>query len=285
MENGYIRLSRRFFSNIMWNEARTFSGCEAWLDLIQSARFDATPRKVSIGGREVSYSRGQYPASIRFLSKRWKWSEKKVRSFLKHLKKEGMIAVECTQGVNIITLCNYDEYNPLGTTKGTLNDLEYRHLHEEGAQQRAQPVKMGHSEGTNLNKENNNISLTNACARGMFTPDELVTKLSESSDWLRMQPLNIFRQTGIEVSEDSVLALIGDYVCKLKAEGVGYKSLDDARSHFANWAVKFLKSQDNGNNRANYTSKQEANDYAFGLLMQHKRELEEGVPGAVERPF
>ena len=115
---------------------------------------------------------------------------------------------------------------------------------------------------------------------GYFTPDELGARLSENSDWLRMQPLNIFRQTGIEVSEDSVLALIGDYVCKLKAEGVACKPLDDARSHFANWAVKFLKSQDNGNNRANYTSKQEANDYAFGLLMQHKRELEEGVHAA-----
>ena len=139
-------------------------------------------------------------------------------------------------------------------------------------------------------KVNKEISLERdkerqAIAEGMFTPDELGVRLSESSDWLRMQPLNIFRQTGIEVSEDSVLALIGDYVCKLKAEGVGYKSLEDARSHFANWAVKFLKSQDNGNNRANYTSKQEANDYAFGLLMQHKRELEKGVPGAVERPF
>lgn len=124
-----------------------------------------------------------------------------------------------------------------------------------------------------------------AIAEGMFTPDELGEMLSESSDWLRMQPINIRRQTGMEVSESNVLSLIGDYVCKLKAEGVACKPLDDARSHFANWAVKFLKSQDNGNNRANYTSKQEANDYAFGLLMQHKRELEEGVPGAVERPF
>ena len=39
---GYIKLSRKFFSNDMWNEARTFSSCEAWLDLIQSARFEAT---------------------------------------------------------------------------------------------------------------------------------------------------------------------------------------------------------------------------------------------------
>ena len=116
MDEGFLRLSRRFFSNEMWNEARTFSSCEAWLDLIQSARFEATPRKESIGGREISYSRGQYPASIRFLSQRWKWSEKKVRSFLVHLRKKGMITVECNQGMNLITLCKYEEYNPMGTS-------------------------------------------------------------------------------------------------------------------------------------------------------------------------
>ena len=139
-------------------------------------------------------------------------------------------------------------------------------------------------------KVNKEISLERdkerqAIAEGMFTPDELGVRLSESSDWLRMQPINIRRQTGMEVSESDVLSLIGDYVCKLKAEGVGYKSLEDARSHFANWVIKFLKTQGNGNDRANYTSKQEANEYAIGLLVRHGRELDEGMAGEVERPF
>ena len=139
-------------------------------------------------------------------------------------------------------------------------------------------------------KVNKEISLERdkerqAIAEGMFTPDELGVRLSESSDWLRMQPINIRRQTGMEVSESDVLSLIGDYVCKLKAEGVGYKSLEDARSHFANWVIKFLKTQGNGNDRANYTSKQEANEYALGLLVRHGRELDEGMAGEVERPF
>ena len=108
---GYIKLSRKFFSNDMWNEARTFSSCEAWLDLIQSARFEATPRMESIGGREVSYTRGQYPASIRFLSKRWKWSERKVRTFLAFLRRENMITLSKEQGMNVITLVKYNEYN------------------------------------------------------------------------------------------------------------------------------------------------------------------------------
>ena len=108
---GYIKLSRKFFSNDMWNEARTFSSCEAWLDLIQSARFEATPRMESIGGREVSYTRGQYPASIRFLSKRWKWSERKVRTFLAFLRRENMITLSKEQGMNVTTLVKYNEYN------------------------------------------------------------------------------------------------------------------------------------------------------------------------------
>ena len=121
---GYIKLSRKFFSNDMWNEARTFSSCEAWLDLIQSARFEATPRMESIGGREVSYTRGQYPASIRFLSKRWHWTERRVRTFLAYLKRENMITLSQDQGMNIITLVKYNEYNgdPTDTPSDTATD-------------------------------------------------------------------------------------------------------------------------------------------------------------------
>lgn len=121
---GYIKLSRKFFSNDMWNEARTFSSCEAWLDLIQSARFEATPRMESIGGREVSYTRGQYPASIRFLSKRWHWSERRVRTFLAFLKRENMITLSKEQGMNIITLVKYNDYNgnPTDTASDTSDD-------------------------------------------------------------------------------------------------------------------------------------------------------------------
>lgn len=122
--DGYIKLSRKFFSNDMWNEARTFSSCEAWLDLIQSARFEATPRMESIGGREVSYTRGQYPASIRFLSKRWHWTERRVRTFLSFLKRENMITLSQDQGMNIITLVKYNDYNgnPIDTAIDTGSD-------------------------------------------------------------------------------------------------------------------------------------------------------------------
>ena len=54
-----------------------------------------------------------------------------------------------------------------------------------------------------------------------------------------------------------------------------------------NWAGLFeLKSGNNNeNSRRNYTSKQEANDYALALLVRHGRELDEGMADQVERPF
>lgn len=180
MDEGFLRLSRKFFSNEMWKVARKFSECEAWLDLIQSARFEATDKAYSelIGGREISYTRGQYPASVSFLMKRWQWSEKKVRYFLAKLKKRGMITTCNKQGMTVITLCNYDEYNPVkgrqrDVDKGIDNNKEISGLNhalgELRAELRATAEKMaqkieelGQAKGNNKKKdeEDNNIPPT-----------------------------------------------------------------------------------------------------------------------------
>ena len=164
MDEGFLRLNRRFFSNEMWKVAREFSECEAWLDLIQSARFEATDKAYSelIGGREISYTRGQYPASISFLMKRWQWYEKKVRYFLAKLKKRGMITTCNKQGMTVITLCKYDEYNPYkdipkGIDKDIDNNKEIRELNnalgELRAELRAVVEKMGQAKGDNKKKD------------------------------------------------------------------------------------------------------------------------------------
>lgn len=173
MDKGFIKLSRSFFDNRIWQAARAFSECEAWLDLIQSARFEATPTTSRIGCYEVTWGRGQYPASIRFLAKKWGRPEKWVREFLARLKKENMITMENTQGVSVITLTNFEKYNgdtPNGTPNGTPNTLNSMDLQSFtahlAAQVTAQVVenlqKEGHTYGTN-NKNgeeyNNNSSL------------------------------------------------------------------------------------------------------------------------------
>ena len=111
MDDGYIMLSRRFFASEKWQAARAFSDCEAWIDLIQSARFEASPTTSRIGCYEVTWNRGQYPASNRKKKKKWGRSEQWVKSFLGKLKREKMITTDNSQGVNVITLTNYDKYN------------------------------------------------------------------------------------------------------------------------------------------------------------------------------
>lgn len=158
-------LSRKLFSHRIWRAARTFSECEAWIDLIQSARFEATVTIERIGGRDITYGRGQFPASISFLSDRWGWpSAKKVRNFLDMLKKEGMITTDCTQGMNIITLCKYDEYNSVenvsGKPKGKGEGIDIIQEINElklivGELRASQRAKEGQGRGNKNNKDNN----------------------------------------------------------------------------------------------------------------------------------
>lgn len=169
MEHGFLKLNRKFFSNELWKEARKFSECEAWLDLLQSARFEATGTATSelIGGREISYTRGQYPASIAFLVQRWQWSDKKVRRFLDKLRRNGMITTSHTQGMNVITICKYDEYNALPDDAGGKQEdidksQEIKDLHaalgELRAELRQTIGEMGRAGGEKKKKDKKNLS-------------------------------------------------------------------------------------------------------------------------------
>lgn len=111
MDEGYITLSRRFFASKIWQAARAFNESEAWLDLIQSARFEPSAITSRIGCYEVTWNRGQYPASVKFLAKKWGRSERWVRSLLERLRRNKMITTDNSQGVTVITLINFDKYN------------------------------------------------------------------------------------------------------------------------------------------------------------------------------
>lgn len=117
-DSGYFPLKRKFFKHPFWQEDRIYSRSEAWLDLLQAARFEEKPITKLIDGRVVKWGRGQVPASFRFLADRWKWSKHKVENFINLLKKEEMISVENASGQSILTLLNYDYHNS-GTGKGT----------------------------------------------------------------------------------------------------------------------------------------------------------------------
>lgn len=130
--DGFIPISRKLFNNFLWKEDREFSRAEAWLDLLQLARFEANSTKEIIKGKVVEYGRGERPLSLRLLADRWKWSKNRVDKFLDLLVSERMITKRTTNGTElgtengtkngtkqtVITICNYESYNPSSKKEG-----------------------------------------------------------------------------------------------------------------------------------------------------------------------
>jgi len=115
MSKGFIRLSRKFFNTDFWLQQRSFSLSEAWLDLIQLARFDAGPTfrtKILLNGRKIGIKRGELHSSVRFLASRWGWGVEKTQKYLVMLVEKGMIERRTEQGETVINLVNYNTYNP-----------------------------------------------------------------------------------------------------------------------------------------------------------------------------
>jgi hypothetical protein len=109
--SNFLPVCRTLFNHPFWKEKREFSKLEAWLDLIVSARFEETETTELIDGKMISWTRGQLPASIRYLAQRWQWGNTKVSNFLRLLEKEQMIDRLSVKGQTILLLKNYENYN------------------------------------------------------------------------------------------------------------------------------------------------------------------------------
>lgn len=127
MDNGWVKLHRKFFNDPLWL-AETFTKGQAWADLFGNANHK--PRKRWIRGVEISLARGQIGWSEVTMSKRWKWSRNKVRRFLKWLELSQQIEQQKNTVTSVITILNYDKYQPGETANLPANETTERHQTE-----------------------------------------------------------------------------------------------------------------------------------------------------------
>ncbi len=109
--SGYIKIYRKLFKNFLWEEKRVYSKFEAWIDLLQMARYTKEKKKALIKNKLIVWGYGEIPASDSFLCDRWGWSKTKLRNFMGILKNESMIEQNKDQSQTIISVCNYSKYN------------------------------------------------------------------------------------------------------------------------------------------------------------------------------
>lgn len=105
--SGWVKIHRSLREHFLYSFDEPEKSL-AWIDILLSVNHSDT--KVMIKAQSIIVLRGQMAVSQVSLQKRWKWSQNKVKRFLKLLKKEGMIDFEANELTTLITVCNYDDY-------------------------------------------------------------------------------------------------------------------------------------------------------------------------------
>ena len=99
--SGWIAVSRAMFNHPILDDG-IYCRRLAWIDLIAMASYEPA-------------TMGELRASLRFLSRRWRWSFAAVQRFLNRLEKEGMIERKRQNHQPIhqqghLIICNYKQY-------------------------------------------------------------------------------------------------------------------------------------------------------------------------------
>jgi hypothetical protein len=126
-ERGFIAVSRGILKHPLVGAEKPFTALAAWLWLLLHAGWKKHRVRVSNGRafEIVTLARGQLTYSQSYLSEAWGWSEKRVRTFLTRLEKEGQIARQTDGLQTVITICNYDHYQLAADAKGGQTDGQY----------------------------------------------------------------------------------------------------------------------------------------------------------------
>lgn len=109
----FITIPRSIFRDEALDDGK-FSRREAFLFLVQKAVYQ--PQTVTIKGGRVELKRGQLCASVRFLADTWGWSKDKVSRTLSDFVSERRIDIFKDTLTSIISIVNYDLYQPSSDT-------------------------------------------------------------------------------------------------------------------------------------------------------------------------
>lgn len=116
---GYIHLFRKIRNHPDYpsNCDEVFNKAMAWIDIILEA--SGVERTVRHRDCDVFLKRGQLLFSQRYYSQRWKWTRKKVRCFIEEAHRRAQTRAHLgAHRITILTILNYDIYNPLKSREG-----------------------------------------------------------------------------------------------------------------------------------------------------------------------
>ena len=120
----FFTIDRKLLEDPYWL-SEPFTKPQAWVDLIGLANYRNLKRME--GDQMKIYKRGQVVSSVRTLAERWKWSQEKVRNFLKALESDRMASTKKSAKGVVITLENYAFYQDVQQPKRAANREQTEH--------------------------------------------------------------------------------------------------------------------------------------------------------------
>jgi len=165
--NGWISLHRRIQSHWLYSERRVFSKLEAWIDIL--LQVNHSEARVMIKGEVLECGVGESLNSMVTWSKRWGWSDSKVKRFLKNLEKDEMVLVKSSGKTTRLSVVNYGDFQDKATSEQRAND-------EDSTSKRRGPDEKSSTNNKN-NKNNKNYNEDNVINKppaksGGLTPAE-----------------------------------------------------------------------------------------------------------------
>jgi hypothetical protein len=104
---GFILLNRSVINHPLVG-VRNPAYFVAWCWMLFQARF--ADGFITINTHKISIKRGQFSHSVSYISKAVGMTQWQVRSFIEKLENHQMVETENHKGQNIISICNYDQY-------------------------------------------------------------------------------------------------------------------------------------------------------------------------------
>jgi hypothetical protein len=136
--SGTVNISRDIWHDAAF-KSEPLTEREAWVWMVMEARYKSGERRV--GNIVASLDRGQLVASVRFMAEAWGWTKSRVDRFLKRLENRDMIGTVSGTGINIVTICKYDEYQSAPKSSGTAKKKKRDSSGTAAGQQRDKPNK------------------------------------------------------------------------------------------------------------------------------------------------
>ena len=118
---GTVNISRTIFEDAAF-KSEPFTEREAFIWMIMEARYSCEPKERRVGGAVVTVGRGQFAASVRFMAEAWGWTKSRVDRYLKRAAGMKLVCVESGTGVNLITICEYEDSQNAPKSAGQQRD-------------------------------------------------------------------------------------------------------------------------------------------------------------------